>query len=248
MGFIKVLLGEEPSIFDMLLNYKNTGQIGEYATTYTLSNNNIKGYYKIINNAYLPNNGKLTEIDIIIVHEKGIFVFESKNYSGWIFGSEKQTQWTQSLRGGEKNHFYNPIMQNKTHCRSVATFLDIPESYVISYIVFSSRCKIINVPDNSNKFTIIKRDQLLDCLRKDLDNRIILFSENKVDKYYEKLNYRADQNDELKQYHIDKAKKITNYEICPFCGNKLIIRNGKYGNFYGCSSYPKCKYTKHIKE
>lgn len=31
--------------------------------------------------------------------------------------------------------------------------------------------------------------------------------------------------------------------ICPECGGKLVIRNGKFGPFYGCSNYPKCKFT-----
>ena len=33
---------------------------------------------------------------------------------------------------------------------------------------------------------------------------------------------------------------------CPKCGGALQIRNGKYGQFYGCSNYPRCKYTKKI--
>ena len=34
--------------------------------------------------------------------------------------------------------------------------------------------------------------------------------------------------------------------ICEKCGAKLILRNGKYGEFYGCSNYPNCKFTKKI--
>ena len=30
---------------------------------------------------------------------------------------------------------------------------------------------------------------------------------------------------------------------CPDCGNKLIVRTGKFGKFLGCSTYPKCRYT-----
>lgn len=37
------------------------------------------------------------EIDLIMISETGIYVFESKNYSGWIFGDEKQRYWTQIL-------------------------------------------------------------------------------------------------------------------------------------------------------
>ena len=35
--------------------------------------------------------------------------------------------------------------------------------------------------------------------------------------------------------------------VCEKCGGHLILRNGKYGDFYGCSNYPKCRYTKQIK-
>ena len=34
--------------------------------------------------------------------------------------------------------------------------------------------------------------------------------------------------------------------ICPKCGGNLVLRNGKYGSFYGCSHYPTCKFTKKI--
>jgi Restriction endonuclease len=33
-------------------------------------------------------------------------------------------------------------------------------------------------------------------------------------------------------------------EKCPECGGKLIERNGKYGKFFGCSNFPKCRFTK----
>ena len=30
---------------------------------------------------------------------------------------------------------------------------------------------------------------------------------------------------------------------CPRCGGKIVLRHGSYGSFYGCSNYPKCKFT-----
>jgi ribonuclease HI len=33
-------------------------------------------------------------------------------------------------------------------------------------------------------------------------------------------------------------------EQCPNCNGKLMVRNGKFGKFYGCSNYPKCRFTK----
>ena len=52
-----------------------------------------------------------------MIHEKGIFVIESKNYSGWIFGNERDKKWTQVLANGDKNYFFNPILQNKIHIK-----------------------------------------------------------------------------------------------------------------------------------
>ena len=50
---------------------------------------------------------------MLMIHENGIFVIESKNYSGWLFGDYNQLNWTQSFPNGEKHKFYNPIKQTK---------------------------------------------------------------------------------------------------------------------------------------
>ena len=35
-------------------------------------------------------------------------------------------------------------------------------------------------------------------------------------------------------------------EKCPECGEELVIRAGRYGEFISCSNFPKCKYTQNI--
>ena len=68
-------------------------------------------------------NGETSEIDVLMIHNKGIFVFERKNFSGWIFGNEIQRMWTQTLPKGRgrshKESFFNPIMQNRTHIKTL---------------------------------------------------------------------------------------------------------------------------------
>ena len=66
----------------------------------------LKGEQPGLLKSVLPMKGKTTEIDLLMLHEKGIFVIESKYYSGWIFGSEDQLKWTQCFRNGRKEHFY----------------------------------------------------------------------------------------------------------------------------------------------
>lgn len=53
--------------------------------------------------------------------------------------------------------------------------------------------------------------------------------------------------DILKETETNSTLEKENTEnVCPKCGSKLVKRNGKYGEFFGCSGFPKCKYTKNI--
>ena len=87
------------------------GESGEWAVEYALKRNLPSNIY-ILRNLYIPYRDIVTEIDLILLHETGIYVFECKNYSGWIFGNERSNYWTQCLRGGQKNKFYNPISKS----------------------------------------------------------------------------------------------------------------------------------------
>ncbi len=35
-------------------------------------------------------------------------------------------------------------------------------------------------------------------------------------------------------------------QMCPVCGCELIRRKGRYGEFYGCSGFPGCRYTRNV--
>lgn len=246
MGLIRMLMGEEPGIIDTLLHYENKGQFGEYATEFALTHDNIKGYSKALHNVYLPNKGKTTELDVLMLHEKGIFVFESKNYSGWIFGSADQQKWTQALRGGEKNQFYNPVKQNEIHRKALSEFLGISLERISSYIIFSNRCELKKVPDDTPMCKIMRRERLLRKLRSDLDARTIVFTQNEIDEMYSKLQPQINVTIEAKEKHVEEIKERTEGTVCPLCGGQLKLRSGKHGSFYGCSNYPKCRFTRQI--
>ena len=76
------------------------GKVGEAYTARELKLLNLLGrkgkvLRKVLRNVYIPkDNNETSEIDVLFITQKGIFVIESKNYSGWIFGSEKQYKWT----------------------------------------------------------------------------------------------------------------------------------------------------------
>ncbi len=241
MGLLEILKGEQPGLIRSLLNYKNIGQFGEYSTEFALTNHNLEGNLFVLKNLYLPTMSGTTEIDLLMLHEKGIFVFESKNYSGWIFGEANQRYWTQSLENGTKNQFYNPILQNASHIRAVAKFLDKPVYAFTSFIVFSERCTLKKIPEDTGETVIVRRPDMLKQLRIQLNVRSPIYSFEELQQMADKLRSCTGKSEEEKRRHVDNLKTK-----CPICGSDLVLRRGKYGPFYGCSAYPKCGYTRKL--
>ena len=93
--------------------------------------------FHLLNNITVPFQDGTTQIDHILVSTKGIFVIETKNYSGWIFGNEKSAQWMQVIYR-VKSKFQNPIRQNYKHVRATQNLLDfLPKEQIHSIVVFT---------------------------------------------------------------------------------------------------------------
>jgi len=91
--------------------------------------------YLLIKNVTLPSEGGTTQIDHIIVSRYGLFVVETKNMKGWIFGSERQRQWTQKIyRRSYK--FQNPLHQNYKHLKTLQQLLGLRDDQIHSVVVF----------------------------------------------------------------------------------------------------------------
>ncbi|MBQ7780715.1 MAG: NERD domain-containing protein [Lachnospiraceae bacterium] len=239
MGLWEIIKGEQPGIIKTLMNYENKGQFGEFATEFALTNDNLEGELVVLKNVYVPMQGKFTEVDLLMIHEKGIFVFESKNYSGWIFGSAEQLNWTQSLQNGKKNSFYNPIRQNRTHIKALSEYMGKPMSDFISYIVFSERCTLRKVPEDTVDVIIVRRPDMLKKLRLMLNSMLPKYTHNEIQFMANRLIALSHRDINEKQQHIENVKTK-----CPFCGHELVLRKGKYGQFWGCSTYPRCRFTR----
>ena len=102
-------------------------------------------------------NGEYTQIDVAVATKTGIIVFEVKDYSGWIFGSEHQKYWTQLLDyGKEKHRFYNPVMQNAGHIQAIRQSLpQNPDIPIYSVIVFFGSSEFKNITCHANNTFII---------------------------------------------------------------------------------------------
>lgn len=253
-GLLDVLLD---SIFDA--NW--VGRRGEKLTERELNLVKLLGRKgQVLRNIYVPkDNGETSEIDVVFITQKGIFVIESKNYSGWIFGDEKDTYWTAMLPNREKNRFYNPIKQNRTHIKWLGQYLgeDIP---LFSIVVFSERCELKKVTVESSDIRVIKRDRLYAAVRDIWDHANDAADETKVKALYDMLEVLTHADQAVKAAHIELIHKKYNKTeqqdtslICPRCGSALAFRQAKKGanagrGFYGCSKYPKCRYIRNIEE
>lgn len=161
----------------LIFNFMKPGKGAELKIEYLLN------YYKehnirILRNVYIPiSDNKTTAIDVLMIHPLGIFVFESKDYSEWIYGNENANQWTQTLVGNGKsykNHFYNPIKQNEGHIKVLKKY--IGEVNTFSFVVFTNACEFKNITRTNNITYLIHCRELnktLDSIFRDNPSRII---------------------------------------------------------------------------
>ena len=91
--------------------------------------------YRAIHNVTLTTPDGTTQIDHVFVSRFGIFVVETKNYSGWIFGEEHQAMWTQKIYK-TTHKFQNPLRQNYKHLKALEALLNISPEKFHSVIVF----------------------------------------------------------------------------------------------------------------
>lgn len=106
------------------------GSLGEALVTQGTFRLLDKELYRGFSDLYVPrpDGDGLTQVDHAVVSPYGIFVIETKNYTGWIYGAEHQAKWTQTFSSGGKFAFQNPIWQNRLHLRALAKLLNLPES------------------------------------------------------------------------------------------------------------------------
>ena len=205
----------------------------------------------VFQNIYIKRkNNRLTEIDIVAVDKSGIYVFECKNYSGWIFGRENSHKWYQTFKTGDKYEFYNPIFQNNIHIAALKNVL--PKYNNLPYysiIVFSNECELknIEISNNENIFIIYNSD--IEYLLRNLTAFDSGYSRKKIDiinNIIESLKTTNNKIDTANKHIQDIYESI---DKCPYCNGLLVERINKKDNskFYGCSNYPKCKYTANYK-
>lgn len=200
--------------------------------------------YVDINNITLPTAngpGATTQIDHVIVSRFGIFVVETKNMSGWIFGDEKNPQWMQML-AGKKYKFQNPLHQNYKHVKSLQEFLGIGEENFFSVVMFWGEAEF-KTPMPANVMT----HGYVPYIKSKLD---VLFTSEEMDEVIRIIRAgMLPKSLGTSREHVAGLKaRFSSTTTCPKCGGALVLRTTKTGanagaQFYGCSKFPACRYA-----
>ncbi len=217
------------------------GWFGEKKTTVNMWMSLDGSIYRRFHDVIVPAKNGTTQIDHILISPYGVFIVETKNIKGWIFGSEEQSKWTQSLYG--KNYsFQNPIRQTFRQKKILSEYLGLDESNIHTVIHFVGDCKFkTRLPAN-----VINSG--LGRYIKQFRNSILSIEEtNRVSRA---LEQHVSQSSLTTRDHVRSLReRHSSNTVCPKCGSKLVERTAKKGpnagsKFLGCENYPRCRFTK----
>jgi len=185
-----------------LFQSKIRGLIGEKKTSLSLAFLNSREY-KIINNLLLYVDERTVQIDHVVVSRYGVFVIETKNYSGLIVGSAKDSHWTQLL-GRRKYKLYNPVRQNSEHVKALSSFLprfDFENVRLLPIVVFTGDAKLRIKSD----IPVITLDQLSPTIR-NYQNEVM--SESTRDKIFQVLKSANIKGYKAFREHVKRVKRL----------------------------------------
>lgn len=197
IGFILLIY------FEIKINHKkrlkyNIGTWGENKLYMAL-----KRYFpkkQIFRNVYFFNGEKSSEIDIIAINRRGIYVFENKHYQGEIYETADKKYWKQIYNDYNTRMFYNPVLQNASHCKILKEiFPNIP---IFSYVTFSSNAKLYINDGYKKKVLYIK--EIGENIRKNQKN----ISKKEIKYIVEKLKKYTQTSETDKKRHIENVSKI----------------------------------------
>ena len=216
------------------------GWFGEQKTELNLWFSLDKNLYQRFHDVIISSSNGTTQLDHILVSPYGVFIVETKNRTGWIFGSESQANWTQVVYK-KKYSFQNPLRQIYRHKKVLSQYLNIDESYIEGVVFFNGDAQFkTELPPNVLNYGLgsyIK--QYSDIVLSDTEIQricdLLISTEGRVSK-----------QEHLQSLH----QRLTSDTVCPKCGSDLVVREVKGSkrgvHFLGCSSYPKCRFTKDI--
>jgi len=233
------------------------GVMGEFIVNLSAKLYLDKTTYHLIKNVTLPTENGSTQIDHIIVSKYGVFVVETKNMKGWIFGNAHQKMWTQKIFK-HTNKFQNPLHQNYKHVKTLESLLELNDQQIHSVVVFVGDSQFkTEMPENitygggyirfikSKTEHVLSDAQVLEITQKITAGRMTPSFKTNREHVKHVKNIVAQKETPVKK-QVKKPAETVDTKICPTCQSPMILRETKKGpnignQFWGCSNFPKCR-------
>jgi hypothetical protein len=192
------------------------GELGEYKIDIQLSQ--LSKDYMYLSDLLIKNPKSSTgysQIDHIIITPYGLFVIETKNYQGTIYGGKNKKTW---LING-KFKMMNPLMQNYGHIQALKNFIeDKYQQYFISLVSFTKRCTFKIEEElrkiHSNELVIYDVELTHFINRKvavlKLQYKKPIFLKNEIETIYNSLLNANITDAAIRKQHIDIIKEKKN--------------------------------------
>lgn len=170
----------------------------------------------MLHHVYVPKSDGFgtSELDLVMIHEKGIIVIENKNYKGYIYGSEDDLYWTQVYGKRETRSFYNPVKQNQGHIRHLKRLLDAhiqsPVPY-LSVITFNNEGKLKKIRVNADTAVVTSSRKVRKCIRKRLRWQPCVLTKNQVDEICCFLQSEAGNTRKARKKLVKQIHKLKRY-------------------------------------
>lgn len=217
------------------------GWFGEKITGLSLWSSLDKSEYQRFSGLIIPSRNGTTQLDHVIISKYGIFIIETKNKKGWIYGSENQAKWTQIIYGS-RYQFQNPLRQTFRQKKLFSEFFSVNEAFVNVLVYFVGNCEFQTpMPQNvisSGLSTYIK------------SFKNIILSDNEIFRISSLIENHVSRSGLKSKDHLRSlSERHNSNEFCPKCGSKLVTRTAKNGfkagdQFLGCEKFPKCRFSK----
>ena len=207
--------------------------------------------YRVFNDLLIRDGRYTTQVDHVIISRYGVFVLETKNVHGNVYGGGNAEFWKQYLpdagfkRYGltQEHQLRNPILQNEGHIKTLSRLVFGKDVPIYGIVVFPNGTDIMVTADEP----VLHMWEVVPYIKQYRD---VVLSSDQMDFYRGRLLEvisvsESDRKTHLDNVHQNKERRDSAVAagICPKCGGNLVLRYGQYGRFYGCSNYPSCKYT-----
>lgn len=223
------------------------GKAGEFLVNFSARLFLNGSEYHLIKNVTFNTEDGTTQIDHIIVSIYGIFVIETKNMSGWIFGNAHQKTWTQKIYR-QTYKFQNPLHQNYKHTKTLESMLGIDPNHIFSVVAFVGGSTFkTEMPDNVVeaggyiRYIKSKRTPLLP--EAEVARIRCLIEAGRLTR-----SFKTDREHVKNLRAVHEGKQTSGERVCKRCGKPMVLRRAKKGvnagnEFWGCSGYPQCRET-----